>query len=233
MYDNMYKIVMFGEADSGKTELLEKYAENFFDGENKLTIGVEFAVKNIEINGTYVKFQIFDLSSEERFRFLIPNYLVGVFGAFLIIKVYDDLQLSELRQKVLSTRTALSLVKNGSTPIVVLGIQDDLAVKQPKYQSENSVIAKIIGVDIFRVCRIKDKEDIESVFQDLCHILLKKSLAENRKISYETDGLPGSRSRVAPEGSSILFDRIVGFGLVIMVIVITIVSLYIAYLRNH
>ena len=225
MYDYWYRIVLFGATEFAKAELRENYTENLFDADNKMTIGVEFAVKNIEIDETKVKFDIWDLSSEERFKTFIPNYVLSTSGAILIIRMYDDLQLSELRQKVLGAKTTLSHVNNGPIPIVVLGIQDDIDVKQPKFQSENSTIAKIIGVDIFHICRIKDKEVIESVFQELGHILVNKTLAENRKIDYESH-------RVAPEESSILFDRIVGIGIAIMVIVVAIVFLYVAYLRN-
>jgi GTPase SAR1 family protein len=232
MYDYWYRIVLLGDAESAKTKLRENYTENLFVNDNKMTIGVEFASKTIEIDETKVKFDIWDLSSEERFKTFIPSYLLSISGAILIIKINDEMLLSELRQKVLDAKTVLSDVKNGPIPIVVLGIQDYIDVNQPKYQSEYSVNARNIGVDIFRVCRIKDKKVIESVFYQLGRLLLSKTLGEESKKDIRGSILQETRYNEVPEESSIIFFRIVGIGIAIMVIVIAIISIYVGYSRH-
>jgi len=232
MYEYWYRIALLGDAEFAKTKLRENYAKNVFVIDNKMTIGVEFATRTIEIDEYKVKFDIWDLSSKEHFRDIIPYYLFGVSGAILIIKISDEILLSELRQKVLDAKTMLSHVKNGPIPILFLGIQDDGDVNQPKYQRENSATAKIIGSNIFRVCRMKDKEVIESVFQLLGRLLLNTTLSEQSKKDRTGSTLPESRLYSAPEDGSVLFFRLVGIGIAIMIIIIAIISIYIGYSRN-
>ena len=51
-----------------------------------MTLGVEFLLKALEVNGETVKLQIWDFAGEERFRFLFPSYIRGANGA---IFMYD------------------------------------------------------------------------------------------------------------------------------------------------
>ena len=224
MCEFSYKIVMYGDADSIKTELGEPSGMS----DDKLTIGAEFFIKKIKIDNTKVLLRIWNLSSEERFKDLIPSFVLGASGAILVIKMQNDILVSELRDKVLNVKNTLSRSILGSIPIVVLGIRDETVVKQPKYSSVNIAIAKNIGAEIFSVCSSTDKLVIEFVFQQLCRILLNKTLVKLVRENRKSSTLPESSLY---EGS-ILLSHIVGFGLVILVIIAVIISLYTAYLRN-
>ncbi|MCK4481392.1 MAG: GTP-binding protein, partial [Candidatus Lokiarchaeota archaeon] len=67
MYDATYKIVIFGDAGCGKTTLTQRFLTNLFKSDSKMTIGVDFEVKSLEINGKKIKLQIWDFGGEERF----------------------------------------------------------------------------------------------------------------------------------------------------------------------
>ena len=69
MYDATFKVVIFGDAGCGKTTLTQRFLTNLFKSDTKMTIGVDFEVKSLEINGKKVKLQIRDFGGEERFRF--------------------------------------------------------------------------------------------------------------------------------------------------------------------
>ena len=51
MFDATYKIVIFGDAGTGKTTLTQRYLTNLFKSDSKMTIGVDFEVKSVEIDG--------------------------------------------------------------------------------------------------------------------------------------------------------------------------------------
>ena len=50
-YDYLFKLVYIGDAAVGKTNLLSRFARNEFTLDSKATIGIEFATKNVEVEG--------------------------------------------------------------------------------------------------------------------------------------------------------------------------------------
>ena len=73
-YTCTYKIFLAGEPQEVKTALTHKSLTNLFKSDTKMTIGVDFEVKSMEINGKKVKLQIWDCPDTERSRFLLPTY---------------------------------------------------------------------------------------------------------------------------------------------------------------
>jgi len=59
-YDFLLKIVIVGDSGVGKSNILTRFTKNEFSVETKSTIGVEFATKNLHIEGKGVKVQIWD-----------------------------------------------------------------------------------------------------------------------------------------------------------------------------
>ena len=70
----------------GKSSLLVRFADNQFSGNYITTIGVDFKIRTIELNGERVKLQIWDTAGQERFRTITSTYYRGTHG---VIVVYD------------------------------------------------------------------------------------------------------------------------------------------------
>ncbi|MFX0168756.1 MAG: Rab family GTPase [Candidatus Hodarchaeota archaeon] len=80
------KVLLIGEGGVGKTSLLKRYTWNTFDDSMKLTVGVDFAAKNVESGDWRSTLQIWDLGGQVRFRDLAISYFKG---AKLAIAVFD------------------------------------------------------------------------------------------------------------------------------------------------
>lgn len=52
----------------GKSSLLIRFSDNTFSGNYITTIGVDFKIRTVVINGQRVKLQIWDTAGQERFR---------------------------------------------------------------------------------------------------------------------------------------------------------------------
>lgn len=52
----------------GKSSLLLRFADNTFTGSYITTIGVDFKIRTVNIDGQRVKLQIWDTAGQERFR---------------------------------------------------------------------------------------------------------------------------------------------------------------------
>lgn len=85
-YDHLFKLLIIGDSDVGKSSLLVRFADNTFSGNYITTIGVDFKIRTVEVDGEKVKLQIWDTAGQERFRTITSTYYRGTHG---VIVVYD------------------------------------------------------------------------------------------------------------------------------------------------
>ena len=85
----LIKILVSGESAVGKTTLNQRYLSDKFIIGTKSTIGVDFFLKHLKGNYSYLKpeeelvLQLWDMSGESRFRELLPLYSAGTQGVLL------------------------------------------------------------------------------------------------------------------------------------------------------
>jgi small GTP-binding protein len=115
------KILTAGEGGVGKTTLLHRYVEGSFSADTKMTIGVEFFLKELEVDGKQCTLQLWDFGGQERFRFLLESYVLGAKGALLMFDLTRPMTLENLQQWV-------NIVRKGddNLPILFLGTKIDL-----------------------------------------------------------------------------------------------------------
>ena len=82
----IFKTVLIGEGGVGKTSLAVRYTEDRFEEDMKMTIGVNFASKKVEVDGTNATLMLWDLGGQPRFREVIGDYFRG---ARIAIAVFD------------------------------------------------------------------------------------------------------------------------------------------------
>ena len=84
--DITIKILILGDTNVGKTSLLLSYTDNYFPDSHVATIGIDYKIKEVTVNGVKLKLQIWDTSGQERFRSMTQTFLKTSHG---IIFVYD------------------------------------------------------------------------------------------------------------------------------------------------
>ncbi|XP_070000082.1 ras-related protein Rab-18-like [Penaeus vannamei] len=113
------KILIIGESGVGKSSLLLRFTDDTFDPEQSATIGVDFKVKTISVDGNVTKLAIWDTAGQERFRTLTPSYYRGAQGVILVYDVTNrnsftklDMWLNELDTYSTKTEIVKMLVGN-------------------------------------------------------------------------------------------------------------------------
>uniref|UniRef100_A0A3B5MTN9 small monomeric GTPase n=1 Tax=Xiphophorus couchianus TaxID=32473 RepID=A0A3B5MTN9_9TELE len=76
-YDYLFKLLLIGDSGVGKTCLLFRFSEDSFNTTFISTIGIDFKIRTIELDGKRVKLQIWDTAGQERFRTITTAYYRG------------------------------------------------------------------------------------------------------------------------------------------------------------
>ena len=95
-YDHFIKLIIIGDTSVGKTSLLLRFAENTFSIQHIATIGIDFKIKNMQVDGKNVKLQVWDTAGQERFRTITSSYYKGANGIILcfdstVIQTFEHL----------------------------------------------------------------------------------------------------------------------------------------------
>jgi small GTP-binding protein len=169
-YDYTFKILLLGDASVGKTSFTKRYCYNIFNPSERLTIGVDFHVKTIELNNEKIKLQLWDVGGEERFRFLLPTYCLGANAAFLL---YDITRPSTLDN--ISEWIAIVRLKGGPIPIMLVGAKIDLEKSQRQVQRDYGIqIAEKNGMASFVEISAKDNVNVDEAFKVLTELTLDR-----------------------------------------------------------
>ncbi|XP_055014082.1 ras-related protein Rab-15-like isoform X2 [Boleophthalmus pectinirostris] len=73
-YDILFRLLMLGDSGVGKTSMLRRFTESEFESSHISTIGVDFKMKTLEIDGLKVRVQIWDTAGQERYKTITKQY---------------------------------------------------------------------------------------------------------------------------------------------------------------
>ncbi|CAD8164511.1 unnamed protein product [Paramecium pentaurelia] len=88
-FDWLIKILLIGDSGVGKTNVLLRFCENNFQPTYLSTIGIDFKIKSIDVEGKKIKMQIWDTAGQERFKTITQTYYKGAMGIILVYSIDD------------------------------------------------------------------------------------------------------------------------------------------------
>ena len=88
-YDYLFKVLLLGDSDVGKSSLILRYTDETFNSKLVNSIGVDFKMKKKEIDGKVIKVQIWDTAGHERFRSITYSYYRGANAIIIVFDLSD------------------------------------------------------------------------------------------------------------------------------------------------
>eukprot|EP00049_Salpingoeca_infusionum_P003480 m.66872 g.66872 ORF g.66872 m.66872 type:complete len:210 (-) comp12151_c0_seq3:337-966(-) len=168
-FDFLFKFLVIGNANTGKSCLLHQFIESKFKAESSHTIGVEFGSKVINCGGKSVKLQIWDTAGQERFRSVTRSYYRGAAGALLVYDISSRETFTALTNWLTDARTLAS----SDIVIVLAGNKKDLEAEREVTFLEASRFAQENDL-MFLETSARTGENVEEVFMKCARSILSK-----------------------------------------------------------
>ncbi|UMM21264.1 hypothetical protein L5515_003021 [Caenorhabditis briggsae] len=145
-----------------------RFVDDVFDPEQAATIGVDFRVTSMTIDGNRVKLAIWDTAGQERFRTLTPSYYRGAQG---VICVYD-----------VTSRSSFEKLKHWMTEVDTYCTNDNVIkmMVANKIDMPNRTVTREEGLKfakrhrtLFIEASAKTKEGVQCTFEELIEKIIQ------------------------------------------------------------
>lgn len=171
-YDLQLKLMMIGDQAVGKTALLVRYADGDFTEVLLPTIGIDFKIKTIELQGKLVKLQIWDTAGQERFRTITQAYYRGAMGILLIYDVTNTKTWSNVRTWVRNIEGNAPQTVNK----ILIGNKCDLAQMRQVSTQQGNQLAREYGMK-FLETSARDNVNVQEAFLTLAKDVVERMVA--------------------------------------------------------
>lgn len=87
----MLKFIVVGNSNAGKTQLINRFVNDNFEEEYQSTIGCDFSIKILELEGNEIRLQLWDMQGQDR---IIGGanklFYKGTSGALVVADITDN-----------------------------------------------------------------------------------------------------------------------------------------------
>ena len=92
------KVLLCGTPKAGKTKLVNRFVQNKFQSDYKLTVGVDIFTKDVEIKNEKCTLSIWDIGNQERFSFVRTTFYRGASCAIIVFDLTRDTTWNEIKR---------------------------------------------------------------------------------------------------------------------------------------
>lgn len=84
------KLVLIGDHSVGKSSVFHRFAEKKFSENTLPTVGVDYKIRVMEINGRYIKLMIWDTSGQEKYNAISKTFYSASDGVMVFFSLTDE-----------------------------------------------------------------------------------------------------------------------------------------------
>eukprot|EP01036_Dinobryon_divergens_P029878 gene29878-39046_t len=177
-HDAQIKLLMIGDSGVGKTCLLLRYANDSFSPTYITTIGIDFKVKTIQLDGKQIKLQIWDTAGQERFRTITTSYFRGAHGILLVYDVTDRNSFSNILVWV----DKIEKLADVNVNKILVGNKSDVPEKRVVSFEEGEALAKTYNIQFFETSA-KQNVNVEKSFLAIAVDVVNRLNEDSARIS--------------------------------------------------
>lgn len=161
-YDYLFKLLLIGNSGVGKSCLLIRFADDTYSDTYISTIGVDFKIRTVDLDGKTVKLQIWDTAGQERFRTITSSYYRGAHGIIIVYDVTDQQSFADVQIWL------KEIARNAEEGVhqLLIGNKSDLHAKRVVPEASGQELAKHLGIP-FMETSAKDAFQVEQAFMQM------------------------------------------------------------------
>jgi len=182
--------VLIGDSGVGKSCLLLRFADDTYTESHISTIGVDFKIRTIQLDGKTIKLQIWDTAGQERFRTITSSYYRGAHG---IIVVYDTTD-QETFEHVKTWLHEIDRYASENVNKLLVGNKSDLTSKRQVETESAKEFADSVNIP-FLETSAKNATNVEDAFMTMAGEI-KKRMASAPSMS------EGNKSKITVSGKT-------------------------------
>ncbi|KAI8580249.1 hypothetical protein K450DRAFT_237549 [Umbelopsis ramanniana AG] len=187
------KLLLIGNSSVGKSSLLLRFTDDTFlpQDEVSATIGVDFKVSMMEVDGKRYKLTIWDTAGQERFRTLTSSYYRGAQGVILVYDVSNRDTFDALQNWYTELQTYSS---SKDVVKMIVGNKVDKESSRVVTYKEGAAMAQKLQT-LFIECSAKTKVGVQEAFEELVQKIIETPSL------WQKQQAPASTIRVSSNGN--------------------------------
>lgn len=181
-----FRVCLIGDSYVGKTSLLKRYYDKYFNEDYVSTIGCDFKVVTLETNFKIIKLQIWDTAGQERFKAISINYFRSAHGFLFVFDISNKESFENVENWI---NTAFNTNKSSTLCNILIGNKKDLEEKYQRQVSKEEAIelATRYGM-VYLETSAREEVNVEVMFHYLTKHLCEthsSGISFNREIEEE------------------------------------------------
>ncbi|SAM09710.1 hypothetical protein [Absidia glauca] len=198
-YDYLFKLLLIGDSGVGKSCLLLRFADDSYTESYISTIGVDFKIRTIELDGKTVKLQIWDTAGQERFRTITSSYYRGAHGIIIVYDVTDQDSFNNVEQWIREVdRYAAEDIEK-----VLIGNKNDLVDKKVVDINQAQELADSYGMALLETSA-KESTNVEQAFLTMARQIKERvgnAIQQHQQQQQQSTVRVGQGASVQPQQS--------------------------------
>ncbi|XP_006786102.1 ras-related protein Rab-15-like [Neolamprologus brichardi] len=167
-YDFLFRLLMLGDSGVGKTCMLRRFTESDFDTTHISTIGIDFKMKTLEVDGTKVRVQIWDTAGQERYQTITKQYYRRAQGVIFVYDITDKLSFKHIAKWV----SDVDEYTTQKMETILVGNKCDESLRREVSKNQGTKLAGSYGMEFFETSASKNINISES-FERLTELVLQ------------------------------------------------------------
>jgi len=158
-YDYLFKLLLIGDSGVGKSCLLLRFADDTYTESYISTIGVDFKIRTVDLDGKTIKLQIWDTAGQERFRTITSSYYRGAHGIIVVYDITDAESFNNVKQWL----HEIDRYASENVNKLLVGNKSDLTTKRAVTYDQGKEFADSLGIEFIETSA-KNATNVEKAF---------------------------------------------------------------------
>ncbi|KAL3884346.1 hypothetical protein ACJMK2_024493 [Sinanodonta woodiana] len=176
-YNYLFKLLLIGDAGVGKAGVLSRFSDDSHNDTLVTTVGVDFKVKTIDLDGKKVKLQMWDTAGQERFQTITTSYYRGAMGVMLVYDITNETSFENIKKWIKNVEEHASM----DVVMILVGNNCEMDDRRQVCEDRGEQLATEHGMKFMEIshrCNINVKDAFFTLARDIKEKIDRKRESE-------------------------------------------------------